>query len=388
MRVRRTGSCMRSNQFWNGVVGEYRTAADWSWESASVDACSSDIMVRSLATSIDDEWDAFVAGQPDGHHEQSSGYGANRRNYGFEVDRVLVREHGSIVGGAQLLVRGTAVGRVAHVQRAPLARNGDVRIMQRVVDYMIELARERHYFCLRVDTFPGQPAAVQALDAGGFEPSALSTDRWRSLVIPLADSDDELLGKMHYNVRRYVRKLNRRNDISIRHGDLESLDHFFELHEMSSAHQHFKIFPLEYFRYLWRLFGEQGRTQHFVAYQGGSPVAGIVNTVVNGTMYYGWGGIHRGSEQRRLHANLLLHLEAIRWARDAGCHVYDLCGTQRFKRQLGLAEVCWPMPRFRFFGAAIAARRRIQDFSRSPTRFARAVRRLGHRFGINPPMPY
>src|SRR5258706_4156215 len=77
------------------------------------------------AMASDAEWDAFVVSHPDGHHEQSSRHGANRVTHGYQCDRVVVRDGGRIVAGAQVVAQRSPAGTHAVVLRGPLALGND-----------------------------------------------------------------------------------------------------------------------------------------------------------------------------------------------------------------------------------------------------------------------
>jgi lipid II:glycine glycyltransferase (peptidoglycan interpeptide bridge formation enzyme) len=328
----------------------------------------------------DEAWDAFVSAHPDGHHEQSSEFARHRERQGFSYDRVVLVERGELVGGAQVLVQSSAFGKYAQILRGPLARQNDLEILSELAQRIRKVAQDRCYAAVTVQTFLEQGEARQVLENCGFRSTTVWAEARRSYRIPLDRTDEELLNAMHYNVRRYTRRLAKNDDVAVVVGDASAVGDFHVLHEQTASFQGFPIFPEEYFRYLWRTFGPAGRVQHFVVYFRGKPIAAIFNTVVRDTMYYGWGGIDRGENERKLHANLLLHFTAARWARDQRCRFYDLCGIERFKRQLGLEEVQWPQAQRALFGSTRGVRERIMQVTwgspylrQSVTRFKRRL---------------
>lgn len=335
----------------------------------------------------DAEWDEFVAAHPDGHHEQSSAHGANRAGFAFRCDRVVVREGGRIVGGAQVLARRTPIGVLALVLRAPLAQGDDPRLLDRVVGELDALAARRSYACLRVELFPTQLAALQALERGGHRESDAWFGERPSLVLPLALSDSELLGGMKPKGRYNVR-LAERSGITVRSAGAEGLDAFYALHQMTAGHQGFPIYPREYFDTVWKLFAPAGRMRLFLAYLGEQPIAGILNTIVGARMYYGWGGMSREPAHRRLMPNYLLHYRAAQWARERGCTHYDLVGVTEFKEKLSREAIHWPRPRWKHYGPLRVLRRAAAEFSWSSALARRAVRAAARRLDLLPRLPY
>ena len=65
------------------------------------------------------EWDKYVSCHKNVHHEQSSGYGQKRKDYGFYCKRIGVYSDGHLVCGAQILYRNTICTSVFGKQHWP-----------------------------------------------------------------------------------------------------------------------------------------------------------------------------------------------------------------------------------------------------------------------------
>ena len=66
-------------------------------------------------------WDTFLAEVPGGHHVQTSLWAQVKAESGWRPVRVVATRGGTIVGGAQLLVRPLAFSRcVAYVAKGPV----------------------------------------------------------------------------------------------------------------------------------------------------------------------------------------------------------------------------------------------------------------------------
>ena len=213
--------------------------------------------------------------------------------------------------------------------------------------------------------------------------------------IRLDGTDDELLARMTQKGRYNIR-LAMRCDVDIRVGDVCPMDDFYHLHKMTAEHQHFPIFPIEYYDYLWRTFGASGRVQYFVAYYNDRPIATAFNTLVGQHMLYGWGGIHRGDYERKLMAGYLLHFRAMGWARDHGCTHYDLGriaetsrpGITQFKTRIAPVRFHWPVPMRKYYGPLRALRPVASDFAWSNSLLRRSVNHIARRLGLSPKMPW
>jgi lipid II:glycine glycyltransferase (peptidoglycan interpeptide bridge formation enzyme) len=335
----------------------------------------------------DEDWDAFLGSHPQGHHEQSSEYAGNRAEYGFQCDRVAIRDGQRIVGGFQTLVQNTPIGKLALILRGPLAEDDNTAVLNCAVRELDRLAERRSYASVRVDTFPTQTASRQALEAAGFQASTAWHGTMRSLLVPVLFSNEELVARMKPNGRRDVRFAERAG-VTVHVGDESSLDTFMALHDATAAHQGFPIFKREYFETVWRIFGGERRAPLFLAYYDNKPIAAILNLVVGGRLYYTWGGMDRNDAVRKLNANCLLHLFAMSWAREHGCTHYDLSGVSGFKEKLGRDEIDWPLPRRKFYGPLRDIRRALTDTAWTSPAAQRMVNAVAYRLNLSQRMPY
>jgi len=335
----------------------------------------------------DAEWDAFLAEHPLSHHEQCSQYGRIRETYGFGCERVVLRRAGRIVGGVQILVQRTPIGSFALIKRGPLATNDDQGLMKELVQQIESHARRSRYVSLRVDTFPEHSASRAALMDTGFVESEAWSGRPRSIVNDLSQSRGEVLASMKKKARYCVRVAERAR-VCVESDAPRSVPDFHALHAMTAEHQGFPIFPQSYFDYLWDIFGRRRRLRVFVAYHGSKPLAAIINVIVGQRMIYGWGGIDRGDEARKLMANYLLHLTAMQWAREHGCLLYDFSGVTPFKTRFAGETIDWPLPMRKCYGFARSIRRTLLDASWRRPSLRSLVTKAAWRLRLRPDMPW
>ncbi|PLX48497.1 MAG: hypothetical protein C0613_10775 [Desulfobulbaceae bacterium] len=328
----------------------------------------------------DDEWDAFLQRCFLCHPEQSSPYAANRVEYGYRCDRVVVREKGGIVGGAQILVWPTPFGNHARIFRGPVVLDDDPRLMREVVRRVDQEASAYGYTSVQVDLFPEHKVAHQALQEEGFSPAPDGAQSKESFRIPLAFSNEELMSRMNKNVAYSVRRAIR-DKITVRAGGDAPLEDFYKMHEATARHQGFLRFPQEYFTDLWGLLGKRGKVQYFVAYCDDVPLAGIYNVIVGRTMYYNWGGMRWEPEVKKMRVNYLLHMTAMAWARTHGCTFYDLSGIQPFKKQFAIEKVFWPRPLLKCYGSLRGLRWKMHELTASGPRMRRMVKKAARLLG-------
>lgn len=333
-----------------------------------------------------EQWDEYVASHPLGHHEQSSHYAETRQAFGIDCDRVTVRRGDRIIGGAQILTQRTPIGTLAAVHGAPLAVDDDSAVLGEVLDELNQLACESRWCSLRVNTLLPHVASRQALQHAGLCQSHTWAGSHVSIVNSLEHSEEVLLRRMDKKHRYHIRCAERAG-VDVQIGDAQSISDFAELHCLTAAHHQFPCHSKEYFNRLWQVFGPKGRVQHFVAYFGDVAVAGAFNTIVGSHMIYGWGGLRREPEYEKLMASYLVHVCAMRWAREHGCTHYDFSGNSAFKRKFAGSEVRWPAPYRKYYGRFAGLRRALARASWSNVLLRRCTERLASTMGLRPRMP-
>lgn len=312
------------------------------------------------STETNAAWDHFLSTAPGGHHEQSSHFAAERAQSGFAYRRIVCLEAGEVIGGAQVLLRKMpGFGRIGSVFRGPVVQGNRPETSKAILEGLDQLAKRERLVLLSVHCLPGQDETLSSLDRHGYQASS-SWFEGEGLAIPLDQTEDQILSVMKPKGRYNIRLAQRRNVI-VKQADEESIPIIYELHQQTAAYQGFPIFPQEYFASMAKMFGLTRKFPAFVCWHEGVPIAAIVNLVVDGRMYYGWGGMSRDPDHRKLMGNYLLHWEAIQWGRDHGVQQYELGGANDFKVKIGTAQVRWPDPRRKFFGALSSTRRLLFD---------------------------
>ncbi|TVS09417.1 MAG: GNAT family N-acetyltransferase [Gammaproteobacteria bacterium] len=335
----------------------------------------------------DDEWDAFVAGHPEGHHEQCAGFARHRADYGFGTARVVIRDRGEIVAGAQLLHRRSRLGRLSLLLRGPLVSTRHAEAAEDIGKAILVHAKRRGYAGLRVELFPTQSKCGSDLMRFGWAPLPIAPAQRQSCVVSLQSTREALLASMHYNVRRYSGGHKGQAELSIHNVGHEGLETFHKLYAETSEFHGFPRFQLSYFRYLWDVFGQADKLYCLLASLHGQPVAAVLNTVVGSRMYYGWGGMLRQPEVRHAKPNYPLHLAAMDIARARGLTHYDLTGISPFKQQFVSKTQAWPAPLQQYFGPTARLRWCLARNWRQPL-LGRVAARLERVLNENPRMPY
>jgi len=299
------------------------------------------------------EWDDLAARHSQGHLLQSSGWGALKARVGWEARRVVVAGPEGPRAGAQVLLRRRLGLSAAYVPRGPLLGE-DAAANALLLAALDRLARRARAVFLRLEpnVLEDDPRAGElhsTLLLLGFQ--AAPPIQPRSTVhLDLTPAPERLLAGMSKGHRADIRRA-AREGVAVRlAGQAADLDAFYAIMEQTGSRAAFAIHSRAYYQSAWELFAPSGRAQLLLAERDGATLAAFLIFAWAGAGLYLYGG---STEQgRQSGANHALQWQALQWARERGCRLYDFWGVPD---QLGLAAVA----------ADEAARARLEEEAKS-----------------------
>ena len=316
---------------------------------------------------IDDAraWDGALLALPNPHILQSWAWGEFKSRHGWRAARFLFKEGGEIVAAASILRRELPRLPVSilYVPKGPALDWKRVGLAERTVQELARLARRERALFLKVDPdvyypddapgFSPRPAQAmmigQMLESQGWRYSAEQIQFRNTLLLDLERSEEELLAAMKQKTRYNVRLAARRG-VSVRSigaGDSlaerdAALDLFYKLYTETGRRDGFVVRPPDYYRDAWGTFVEGGFAQLFLAEYEGEALAGLMLFSFGSTAWYMYGA--SSNRERRRMPNYLLQWEAIRWAGEQGCALYDLWGAPD---DIDESDPMWGVVRFK-----------------------------------------
>ena len=256
---------------------------------------------------------------------QSGFWGAFRTRFGWRPLAVAVAGAG-VTGTVLLLCRRTPAGTFVYCPLGPLAEP-PAGPSGAYLDRLAHAAR------------PLLPPASFAVRFDPPWPEERWSGRWRAapavqppstVIGDLRRQEADLLAAMKPKTRYNVRLAARRG-VVVRDAGAAGLDGWYRLHRDMARRQGITRHSLHYFRELFLTAdtypGRRPRLLLLMAAYEGEDVAGIVVSLYGRRARYLYGA----SSDRHRHAmpNYGLQWTAMRLARDAGCHTYDLFGIPR-----------------------------------------------------------
>jgi len=278
------------------------------------------------------EWDAFVAGTPDGSVLQSSRWGALKANFGWDWDIVTLASDDGILGegllkaGALVLYRRLplGLGTIAYVPRGPVVNWDDAETTNALLQALTQAARRRRAWALWLEpALLDSPEARHKLQALGLRPTLRTIQPARTILVDIAPSEDEILAAMKQKTRYNIR-LSERKGVSVRRGDLKDTTTFYALMTETGTRDDFGIHSEAYYRRALELFLPNDQATLLLAEVKGEPVAGLIAFAIGHKSWYFYGA--SSNRHRKKMPTYALQWEAIRWAKQQGCTSYDLWG--------------------------------------------------------------
>ena len=242
------------------------------------------------------------------------------------MNRILVREQGKIVAGAQMQTRSLRrFGKMGYITHGPCLRTHDAFLEDAVITGLKQHARRIGVRCIVAGLPYDGHYVVPGLMAAGFRPKpVLFPPHFLEVtaVIDLAQEPEQIFAAMRRRTRRNVREALKRG-VSVIEQNGDGLMEFQKL--MLALCKRRNVTPnpasLKFFLELWERFRPKGWIRLFFAMHGSEPVsAALAFTFGNWFRVWkvGWSGRHGN-----LKPNEALWWQMILWARQNGYRFFD-----------------------------------------------------------------
>jgi lipid II:glycine glycyltransferase (peptidoglycan interpeptide bridge formation enzyme) len=269
-------------------------------------------------------WDAFAQAHPDGTLLQSSAWGTLKSGFGWRVRRLAVIGPGGMLAGAQALVRRRFGLAGVYVPRGPLF-SGDQQADAALIAALDRVARRARAVVLRCEPpLLENDARADALHSflllQGFH-TVEPAQPHSSVHLDLEPPPERLLTAVRKGHRADIRRA-AREGVAVRRGGPDDLDTFYRILQETSGRAGFGIHARAYYTAALRALGAAGAL--WLAERGGAAEAAALTAAWGRTALY----LYSGSTEAGLRsgAQHAIQWQAIQWARERGCAIYDFWG--------------------------------------------------------------
>lgn len=165
-------------------------------------------MIETKRVESSEAWDTYISEQH-GHPLQLWGWGEVKASHGWRVHRVQVVQEGSVIGGAQILVKPLPgpLRSFAYVPRGPVV--SDNTSTREVLDALAQYTKQQiGSVCLRIE-----PHATELDASKGWKRISSSILLPHTLMVDLSREESELLedipAKRRYDIRKSTKAVKR-----------------------------------------------------------------------------------------------------------------------------------------------------------------------------------
>ncbi len=259
-------------------------------------------------------WDAFLSQHPGAHLLQTPEWGALKSDFGWDARYIQAGD-----AGAQVLFRKLPLGlSIAYIPKGPVGKNWAALLPE-----LDRLCRERRAIFLKIEPdawAPIQPSFQAEMNRLG-RPSA-PIQPPRTIVVDLQGGEEDWLAHMKQKTRYNIRLAEKKGVVAQESDDIEA---FYRLMTVTGERDAFGVHGLPYYRRSYELFAPKGMCALLLASYENRPLAGLLMFRRGPRAWYFYGA--SSEEERNRMPAYLLQWQAMRWAAEQGCTLYDLWGV-------------------------------------------------------------
>lgn len=262
------------------------------------------------------QWDDWV-NDLGGHPLQLWGWGELKSAHNWQAIRLLYQADGTVVGGAQVLVRRLPAPfkALSYLPRGPFGGLGvDAAAMAELVSHL-----KKEVGGTLITAEPD----MEVVDWGrGWRKSSNTILIPRTLILDLTTPTDELLANMIKKTRQYIRKSERDGVVVRQIKNREELTAVMAIYRETAVRANFALHGDDYY---YDLFDKLGENNLLIgAYSGGQLVSFVWNAISSRTAFELYGGMN--NEGQAVRANYALKWHAITKCKEWGIQRYDMNG--------------------------------------------------------------
>lgn len=269
------------------------------------------------------EWDWFWQTHAPGALFQSWLWGDVVGRQSIPLVRFGVYDEAQLVGIFQVVTVRARRGTYLHIRHGPIIPGGDTDTWVQSVNFLRSFAnRERASFIRVSAQLPDTDQNRRLLRSLGMISAAVhEVDAERCLLLPLGQSEDQLLSGMRKTTRYEVRRAEKMGVHVVSSADPADLDNFFDLYKQTSRRQGF--IKHKGIREEFEIYSREGKAILFFGYHGNSLLSSAIILFSGDQAIYH----HGASIPVKPPVNYAVQWEAIREAKKRGVAWYNFWGV-------------------------------------------------------------
>jgi lipid II:glycine glycyltransferase (peptidoglycan interpeptide bridge formation enzyme) len=299
-----------------------------------------------------DEWDEFIASNPNGSFLQSWAWGDFQEAFGRKVWRLAAMENNKIMSAALIIKHSLPFGWNYFYCPRPIikVKSGKLKVKSFFFEEVKKMVEKEKAIFLRVDPtenssqspfkkgekfIPLFTKSCPVLDTGGVRGVSRPTkpnQPQHTLILDVTKSEEEILARMkqktRYNIRLAERKGVKIKKIS--QPNNQEIQTFLNLSAQTSERDKFQIHPKEYYQKMLKILCVNSTAKLFLAEYQNEIIAANIVIFFSGKAIYSHGA--SSNIHREAMAPYLLHWEQIKEAKKLSCQSYDFWGIEKMTK--------------------------------------------------------
>ncbi len=288
--------------------------------------------MRISVCSNPEEYKAFLISHPKCHFAQSPEWARVKSQWESKI-LLATDEGGAIRGAINVLIRRTPFLNYSIMlsSRAPVCDPHDAETIKALLDGAKQLAKTCNAYVLIMepDVERGDAGFEKIVKDLGFEIKNSSKNfeginpRFVYRLDIKGKTEEELIMSFQQKCRYNIRLAARRG-VEVIAGGRDDIPEFYSCYVETAVRDKFVPRSIQYFYNMYDSMGPQHMRLYLARYDG-KTIAGIIVIAYGKKCWYLYGG--SSNLHRNLMPNYLLQWEAIKWALNNGCEVYDFRGV-------------------------------------------------------------
>lgn len=298
------------------------------------------------------EWDTFVTSHPEANFLQSWDFYEFHQSRGNTVvRRIAVDEQGKIIAAYAGVVEAARRGRHLAIAGGPILDWGNLELVEAVFQDMRAEGKKQNCAFVRVrPQLERSESSLKLMQTLGAKPAPMYLSVEFAGVLDLTKSEEELLAGMRQRLRRALRKAEKNGITVEKSTNPEAIHEFYQIQMQTAGRHGFVAFSEDFLLKQFTALAKNGEAVLYSAkYQGETLAQNFMIFYGNEASYHYGVSSELGT---KLSGAPLLHMEAMRDARERGIERYNFWGIVEedevhhrfygvscFKRGFGVTEL-------------------------------------------------
>ncbi len=271
------------------------------------------------------DWDEFVTSHPEANFLQSWDFYEFHASRGNQIVRRVVTENSKIVGAYAGVVENARRGRHLAIAGGPILDYSDKKLVTLVFRDIKEQGKSHHCVFVRVrPQLERTKENYKIFKSQGLKPAPTYLSVEYAAILDLHKSEEEIIKSMHRRIRYAVNNARNKGFTIEKSQDPKDIHEFYKIQLATARRQNFVSFSEDYLTKQFAAFAKNDEAVLYTAkYQGEILAQNFMIFYGNEASYHYAVSTELGT---KLSGSPILHVEAMKDARNRGIYRYNLWG--------------------------------------------------------------